>query len=403
MEEIQNYRFCKEPDGKSSLVFGKNGETFEEKMLLLASPKGILPLIGLSEKEYRYDVTGRKTLSVTFERVPMNTLQITRIVGGILDIVTNAKEYLLEEEDFVLRSDLIFLGFPDYEVTLCHVPGYGVPFWQQLSKLFEVFLNRVDYREEKAIAMVYGLYMQLQEPDMTMSLLRTKLSEYEGEERPQPESMRLSEVLPSKIRKEQKRQEEEKTAWTDYRGSNTEEAKETKAGKTTAGKKEHKKSFLDMMFRKENEKTIPKEKKKADIKDREKRQTEREELFVSPYMVAETPPEWGTQYTRVLSFSEKNTQPYLVSEKDGRRIFLEKFPFFIGSLPGYVDFVIPKDTVSRFHAKLLREEDTIKIADLNSTNGTRVNSGLLAPQEERCLADGDRLEFAGEPYRYCEK
>lgn len=393
MEEMQNYRFCKEPDGKSSLLFGKKKETFEEKMLLLALPKGILPLSGMSEKEYRYDVTGRKTLSVTFERVPMNTLQITKIVGGILDIVTNAKEYLLGEDDFVLRSDLIFLGFPDYEVTLCHVPGYAVPFWQQLSKLFEVFLNRVDYREEKAIAMVYGLYMQLQEPDMTMSLLRKKLSEYEGEERQSAEPMHLSDVLPQKIHKEQNRPEEGAVR-TDSRSGIIDEGKETKNNRSSGGKKEHRKSFLDMMFRKENEKTVSKEKK---------REEKKEELFVSPYMVAETPLEWGTQYTRVLSFSEKSQQPYLVSEKDGRRIFLEKFPFFIGSLLGYVDFVIPKDTVSRFHAKLIRDEDTVKIADLNSTNGTRINSGLLAPQEERGLSDGDRLEFAGEPYRYCEK
>ena len=38
-------------------------------------------------------------------------------------------------------------------------------------------MNRVDYREEKAIAMVYALYMQLQEPDMTLERIREKLQE----------------------------------------------------------------------------------------------------------------------------------------------------------------------------------------------------------------------------------
>lgn len=47
--------------------------------------------------------------------------------------------------------------------------------------------------------------------------------------------------------------------------------------------------------------------------------------------------------------------------------------------------------VSREHAVLLIEDGTLKIMDLQSTNGTYLNGHRLVPHQARILRDGDQL------------
>ena len=65
-----------------------------------------------------------------------------------------------------------------------------------------------------------------------------------------------------------------------------------------------------------------------------------------------------------------------------------------------MDYVIQNDTVSRFHAKFIRVEQGIALVDLNSTNGTKVNDGMLNVQEQRLLSEGDRITFAEEVFSF---
>jgi serine phosphatase RsbU (regulator of sigma subunit)/pSer/pThr/pTyr-binding forkhead associated (FHA) protein len=55
------------------------------------------------------------------------------------------------------------------------------------------------------------------------------------------------------------------------------------------------------------------------------------------------------------------------------------------------DLVLPSQTVSRHHAKVSRQEDSIVVTDLGSLNGTRVNG--QAVEAERKAVAGDVIEF----------
>ena len=83
-------------------------------------------------------------------------------------------------------------------------------------------------------------------------------------------------------------------------------------------------------------------------------------------------------------------------------IYLTKFPFYVGSLPGYMDLVISRDTVSRFPAKFLLKENRVCVMDLNSTNGTAVNGTVVGIQEQVPLSQGDCIMFAEEEYLFFE-
>lgn len=358
---ILEKQYKKESDGKTYLVLKKTKDTYEEQMIQAVKPLGILPMVKSEQTDsYKYDITGKKNLSMTFERVPMNAEQIGKVLQGILDILERGKEYLLTGENFVLQPEYIFLSLPEYEVSLCYYPEYEVPFTEQMGKLFEVFLNRVDYREEKAIAMVYGLYMQLQEPDITLERLRKKLWEpAERQERREPAP--------------------EPVVRTEVKDALQEPREDKKAGLFGKLRKE--------FTSKKTEKPVA-----------------RKEYYKEPQVsyVMESATEWNPQYTRVLSAKNAEQGPSLVSQRSGEVIYLTKFPFYVGSLPGYMDLVIPNDTVSRFHAKLIRIEGVVHVTDLNSTNGTTVNGKSVGIQEQVSLCQGDCVMFAEEEYLFFE-
>jgi hypothetical protein len=72
---------------------------------------------------------------------------------------------------------------------------------------------------------------------------------------------------------------------------------------------------------------------------------------------------------------------------DGRRVQIGADPLVIGRLPE-CGVVLADSNVSRRHAELRRNGDTVLLTDLGSTNGTRVNG---APVRERVLASGDEV------------
>ena len=65
---------------------------------------------------------------------------------------------------------------------------------------------------------------------------------------------------------------------------------------------------------------------------------------------------------------------------------------------GSSDVHLPDDDVSRTHALLWQEADRMWIADLESSNGTRLNGHLLAEPTE--LRDGDAVAFGDRSFRF---
>lgn len=369
--------FKKDTDGKTYLLLKKTTGTFEEEMIRRAEPMGVLPMVrSEAGNRYKYEITGRKSLAVTFERVPINAEQIEKILYGILDIVENGKEYLLSENNFILLPEHIYLQIPEYKVTLCYYPEYEVPFSEQLGKLFEILLNRVDYREERAIAMVYALYMQLQEPDVTLEQIRKKLKE----------QVRASEPENSERAKVTEEQRENGREPGKY------EVPSEKKERMTERKVSSKKSLWERLCKEVGAKIYGRNGKAEEY------------VLEKPVSyVCDTSAERSTKYTKVLSVKKENLTPALIPVEGKKKIFLKKFPFYVGSMPDYMDYVIERDTVSRFHAKFIKQGERICLVDLNSTNGTRVNERELNVGEQVLLSEEDRIWFADEEYIFSER
>ncbi|MGH9017212.1 MAG: FhaA domain-containing protein [Acidimicrobiales bacterium] len=81
---------------------------------------------------------------------------------------------------------------------------------------------------------------------------------------------------------------------------------------------------------------------------------------------------------------------------DGSRIVLGADPIVIGRLPECT-VVLNDQNVSRRHAEIRRLGDDVVVADLRSTNGTKVNG---APVTERVLEDGDDITVGTTTLRF---
>ena len=84
-------------------------------------------------------------------------------------------------------------------------------------------------------------------------------------------------------------------------------------------------------------------------------------------------------------------------------IEIKDIPFFIGKLKKNVDYCLEKDVVSRYHAKITKEEETYYLTDLNSRNGTFINQEPLTTYEPREITFGDEIAFANITYQLIKK
>lgn len=84
------------------------------------------------------------------------------------------------------------------------------------------------------------------------------------------------------------------------------------------------------------------------------------------------------------------------------KIALDSFPFVIGKLEGVADYVISDKSVSRIHAKFIKNEseDMVYLMDLNSKNGTLKNGIPLEVNELVPLTAEDEITFGKVTFTY---
>lgn len=392
------------------------------------------------ENYFCYNMNGLIPINQSFE---MNKLTADRIEAFLRSIIKAAKsmeEFLLPFDRLITDEAYIYesLGKKDEFHWIYGIESGSCTF----TRLFERLLDRVDYKDDSAVKMIYSLYQAAKESEGMQgvstggSLQRIREKAEEILSAPHMSlDMRARELI---------RAENERNSIKRLNGI------ETGTGDKTCSKEIEAADSMARRYRAEAESKKSRS-QRVDIEDTPKakislfKQRQNEEksdktMFVKSklkkvwdYLNADigSKPEKLVDLQAVgeneLSYNVREVkQPkieasdnvgeattlltgamisngiYCLKPEDTNEdnILLTEFPFFIGKSGDKTHHTIEDSTVSRFHARIDREEEEIWLTDLNSTNGTFLNGIRLMPFGRMRVNKGDSIVISRKRYEF---
>lgn len=362
---------------KSFLVLEKEEEDFlwnyQAEMLLLNEIEGLLPCraVAVDRKiQFHYDITSRQPFKRIFEGRSVGFEDIKLLLIQMKKAMEQLKRYLLSENQLCVKPDYIYGDIENGNYQFCFYPMYTENVREDIQQLAEFILNHLNYKDERGVRAGYEFYQQIQKENNSFWNIAEKICFFEEKE----EETDLNQVS----------------------------AEEKEPIQHLEEKEEEKESIWNRLFhflypkRKEEEKELIFELKDSSSYTRED--------ILSACTVLE---EKNYGCTRLLQQEnglepEKQASFQLVSlEPEHYKTFqMNQFPFIVGKLETLVDGQISHSSVSRLHAKIIREEDAFYLEDLNSTNGTFVNERKLNTNEKTRIMQGDKIRFADISYQF---
>lgn len=383
------------------------------------------------ERWFYYEITSRQPLSRLLEGQCLQSGQIRSLVLGIAQTLERMEQYLLPESCVLLEPEYIYIEPEQFRVWLCLVPGLSGDFPEAYGKLLEYLLGKVDHQDKDSVVLAYGLYQETRKEnygidDILRYLGKGGFSEKKEEKNGTDFQRRTEE-------KGQARAVESPGVWSEFPERISDEGicekdcfrdrKGTAAQKNegNSGKKGLWKKIRDWWkgrFSGEEEETaqIPWELMFEGEQEEEKREEDcqKEKIFQPDaasrpavenayYLQKEKEPPVSQDTVLLADFSPASTsgcRRLRCLDGENEDIAIAYYPFVIGKQINLVDYVLARDTVSRLHLRIDREENQYYARDLNSTNGTLIAGRLLEANERAPLKEGDEVSIAGYRYRF---
>lgn len=331
--------------------------------------KGLLPcsLRYIDGEAYLYyDITSRQNIAQLFEKRPMTRQWFMDFLWSMRRVRQEMSRFLLEESNLIWFPQHIYQDLEKKDFFFIYVPYYTEH--TGFDELMEYLVEHVDYQDEGLVEYVYKAYEQYESAGETY--LQAKIFEdaeclriTEKANVEEEESPVVEEMVPEK--------EEEK-----------EEEKEKPMEEIPAAKE--KKGLFNLW---EN-------RKKKEKQERED-YTRSLQLTMSGYAVAEETAYEEEDMGRTVYMEEKPVSREithrLLSEEGKLLATLEQPVYTIGKKRGEADLVLNDLSISRLHARIVKETDGYYLEDMNSTNGTFKNGLQLQPYEKRKLEEGDEI------------
>lgn len=427
---------------------------------------------------FYYDITGMQSMKNLLDKSSLSFERLKLIMNGILHTMETAYEFLLPEDDFVLKPEFIYLDVVSYIPVLCFLSGYQSDMKEQLNYLLEYLMNKVDYNDREAVLLVYQLYAASREESYTAfhlhevltrqlqpQLLAPEKKEIEDETVPSrfhlkekpllSEEKLILEKIPVMLEKQEREAEEFYYPVSAYLftalcvvigilviilgyttgilynsyGERIDYSKlcalimivlclegyllrKIWSKKNKIARIVTKSEYIDPRIEPDYTgirlgriKPI-----RTDYLQEEYSSTEDQGNIVTNTVYSQkemekiNPTQGEINPTCLLSDLCKDSgvvKLYLKprAESGYQSIPLLEFPFFIGKLKSEVDYCLDQNVISRYHAKITKEDGKYYITDLNSTNGTYLNGGMLQTYEKKEILLGDEIAFANISYQ----
>ncbi len=326
--------------------------------------KGLLPcsLRYINGMSYLYfDITSRQNVAQLFQKRCISRGWIKDFLWSVSQIRMELGRFLLDEQNLLWYPEQIFQDLESNIFAFLYIPYYEGE--SSFGRLLDFLVERMDYEDEDLVECVYKMYQQY---DISGDVyLQTQIFEDAkmldrpiGEKAEQPPQ---AHILPAKE--------------ADPQGENAKNVQE----------QSEKKGFWHLL-----------EGKKKKEKEFRREYEQNMELAMSGYKVAEDGAYHEEEdYGKTVLIEEAPRRPikkHRLYAADGRLLAqADQFPFAIGKKKEEVDLVLEDVSISRIHARIIKEGEEVYLEDLNSTNGTFKNGLRLQPYEKRKLEEGDEI------------
>ena len=392
------------------------------------------------ENYFCYNMNGLIPINQSFE---MNKLTADRIEAFLRSIIKAAKsmeEFLLPFDRLITDEAYIYesLGKKDEFYWIYGIESGNATF----TRLFERLLDRVDYKDDSAVKMIYSLYQAAKESEGMQgvssggSLQRIR---EKAEEILSAPHMSLDMRARELIRAENERNSikrlkgietgtEDKACSKEIEGADSmarryrAEAESKKSRSQRVDIEDTPKAKLSLFKKRQNEE---KSDKTMFVKSKLKKVWDylnadigsKPEKLVDVQAVGENELSYNVrevkqpkieasdnvgEATTLLTGAMISNGIYCLKPEDTNEdnILLTEFPFFIGKSGDKTHHTIEDSTVSRFHARIDREEEELWLTDLNSTNGTFLNGIRLMPFGRMRVNKGDSIVISRKRYEF---
>lgn len=349
--------------------------------------KGLLPcsLRYLNGLAYLYyDITSKQNVMQLYDKRCITREWLKDFVWSLKQIQMELGRFLLNEQNIIWYPEQIFQDLEKNIFSFLYIPYYEGE--KSFLKLLSFLVEHIDYEDEMLVECVYKMYEQYErngEIYLQGQIYEdVKLLE-QKEEETGANIQKLGEACKEAEQREIKQRIIEQGI-TEQRATEQGRAGQSKKAEDYQGKKEDKRGFWSFLGDRKRQ-------------AREIRDNYREDMqqAMQGYAVAEETIYEEEEYGRTIYIEEKSEEvkvTHRIYTPEGRLLAqLDSAALTIGKKRGEVDICLEDMSVSRIHAKIVKEEEDIYLEDMNSTNGTYKNGLRLQPYEKRKLEEGDEI------------
>lgn len=392
------------------------------------------------ENYFCYNMNGLIPINQSFEMNKLTAERIEAFLRSIIKVAKSMEEFLLPFDRLITDEAYIYesLGKKDEFHWIYGIESGNCTF----TRLFERLLDRVDYKDDSAVKMIYSLYQAAKESEGMQgvssggSLQRIR---EKAEEILSAPHMSLDMRARELIRAENERNSikrlkgietgtEDKACSKEIEGADSmarryrAEAESKKSRSQRVDIEDAPKAKISLFKQRQNEE---KSDKTMFVKSKLKKVWDylnadigsKPEKLVDVQAVGENELSYNvrevrqpkieaegdvSEATTLLTGAMIRNGIYCLKPEDTNEdnILLTEFPFFIGKSCDKTHHTIEDSTVSRFHARIDREEEELWLTDLNSTNGTFLNGIRLMPFGRMRVNKGDSIVISRKRYEF---
>lgn len=422
------------------------GQSYQKTIFLENSIPGLIPckvqrLNG--EEHFSYDITGCQSLENLFMKEKFSHKDLEKLLENWLRVCDALDEYLLDMDYLLLAPSYIYRNMHTGDYQFIWFPFQVAREKYGFALLAEYLLPKINHSDKSAVSLGYGVYKEAAEdniyPRTIKELLYDSSPSNPEKESPEPQ------IPSAETEADEETQRIRKKLLDDFYNEEEEESASHRIFAAVCGI-----LFLCilifflwhfrllplfwiiilllilsasiglgiliyfLLLRKKGT-PEPLSKTPLKIKSLQKSSEHSIEKEIEEFPTSAFPPlkaEKGRNLEQpektvwesptVLLENQVSLCPSLVGtgKNAGKTFMLKKNSLLVGKWSDSADIFLDEATVSRIHAKILREGMNCYVVDLNSKNGTRINGVSLAPEERKLLKNSDIIAFAKEEFRY---